>query len=182
MSELKNMVTTFVSTSTEKFARMDQFMEFSMGKCNALEAGQRNQSAILQDLQNQIGGIAHSNNTRVPGTLPGNTIPNPHEPHQQLDAITTGSGKTTSTIPALARQEEPTPAPVLPAEDEEVGIEKEELAPKPQQVVKEHVPQLPFPTRMHKDKLETEFAKFMAMLKQVNISMPFMEALSKMPK
>ncbi|CAI0377305.1 unnamed protein product [Linum tenue] len=37
---------------------------------------------------------------------------------------------------------------------------------------------LPFPTRLHKDKLETEFAKFMAMLKQLNISITFVEALS----
>ncbi|CAL1379677.1 unnamed protein product [Linum trigynum] len=62
------------------------------------------------------------------------------------------------------------------------GGDKEAPTLKPQQVVKEHVPQLPFPTRLHKDKLETEFAKFMAMLKQVNISTPFVEALSKMPK
>ncbi|CAL1394868.1 unnamed protein product [Linum trigynum] len=138
MSELKNMVTTFVSTSIEKFVRMDQFMELSKGKFNALEAGQRNQSAILQDLQNQIRGITRHNNTRAPRTRLANTIPNPRKPRQYLDAITTRSGKTMSTIPAPARQEEPTPAPALPAEDEEVGIEKEGPTPKPQQVVKEH--------------------------------------------
>ncbi|CAL1381159.1 unnamed protein product [Linum trigynum] len=60
--------------------------------------------------------------------------------------------------------------------------EVEVPAPTPQPVVKEYVPQLPFPTRFHKDCLEIEFAKFMAMLKQVNISAPFVEALSKMPK
>ncbi|CAL1382714.1 unnamed protein product [Linum trigynum] len=140
MSERKNMVTAFVSTSIEKFARMDQFMKFSMRKFDALEACQRNQNAILKDLQNQIGGIARNNITRAPGTLHANTIPNPREPHQQLDAITTRSGKTTSVVPALARQEEPIPVPALPAEDEEVGIEKEAPAPKPQPVVKEHVP------------------------------------------
>ncbi|CAL1353967.1 unnamed protein product [Linum trigynum] len=74
------------------------------------------------------------------------------------------------------------PASALPADDAEVRVEKEAPAPKPQPVVKEHVPQLPFTTRLHKDKLETEFAKFMAMLKQLNVSIPFMEALSKMPK
>ncbi|CAL1360310.1 unnamed protein product [Linum trigynum] len=43
-------------------------------------------------------------------------------------------------------------------------------APTPQPVVKEYVPQLPFSTRLHKDRLEIMFAKFMAMLKQVNIN------------
>ncbi|CAL1403166.1 unnamed protein product [Linum trigynum] len=66
------MVTTFVRTNIEKFSRMDQLMYFSMGKFNSLEAGQRNQSAILQDLQNQIGGIAQNNSTGAPGTLPSN--------------------------------------------------------------------------------------------------------------
>ncbi|CAL1406967.1 unnamed protein product [Linum trigynum] len=130
MSELKNMVMAIVTTSIEKFSKMDQFMEFSMGKFNALEAVQRNHSAILEDRQNQIGGIAQNNSTRAPGTPPINTIPNPREPHQQLDAITTKSGKTTSIVPASARQEEPTPAPSVLAEDEKVGLEKEAPAPK----------------------------------------------------
>ncbi|CAL1382295.1 unnamed protein product [Linum trigynum] len=35
---------------------------------------------------------------------------------------------------------------------------------------------------MHKDKLESEFSKFMTIFKQINISIPFVETLSKMPK
>ncbi|CAL1353874.1 unnamed protein product [Linum trigynum] len=164
-----------MTTSQANFTRMDQNIA-------SLEAGQRNQGAILQDLQNQVGDIARQINTRAPGTLPATTIPNPREPHQQLNAITTRSGNSTSVVPAQAREEEPLPTSALPGDDAEVRVEKEASAPKPQPVVKEHVPQLPFPTRLHKDKLETEFAKFMAMLKQVNINIPFMEALSKMPK
>ncbi|CAL1372017.1 unnamed protein product [Linum trigynum] len=150
----------------------------------SLEAGQRNQGAILQDLQTQVGILASQNTTRAPGTLPATTIQNPRDPHQlqQLDAIFTRSGKTIYADPVPARHEEPSPASALPADDAAVRVEKEVPAPKPQPVVKEHVPQLPFPTRLHKDKLETEFANFMAMLKQLNISIPFVEALSKMPK
>ncbi|CAL1388543.1 unnamed protein product [Linum trigynum] len=83
----------------------------------SLEAGQRNQDVILQDLQNQIGGIARQNNPKAPGTLPATTIPNPRKPHQQLVAITTKSGKTTSAAAAQARQEEPLLASTLPADD-----------------------------------------------------------------
>ncbi|CAL1413408.1 unnamed protein product [Linum trigynum] len=84
--------------------------------------------------------------------------------------------------PPVRAEERETPASALPANEDEMEKEVEVPAPKPQPVVKEYVPQLPFPTRLHKDRLDTEFAKFMAMLKQVNISMPFVEALSKMPK
>ncbi|CAL1411322.1 unnamed protein product [Linum trigynum] len=164
-----------MTTSQANFARIDQSIA-------SLEAAQRNQGAILQDLQQQIGGIASQKNTRAPGTLPATTIPNPREPHQQLDAIFTRSGRPTSATPAQARQEEPLSTSALPANDAEVRVEKVAPTPKPQPVVKEHVPQLPFPARLHKDKLETEFAKFMAILKQLNISIPFVEALSKMPK
>ncbi|CAL1405398.1 unnamed protein product [Linum trigynum] len=160
------------------------FMTSTHAAITSLEAGQRNQGAILQDLQHQVGILARQNTTRAPGTLPATTIPNPRDPHQlqQLDAIFTRSGKTISADPVPARQEEPLHASALPADDAEVRVEKEAPVPKPQPVVKEHVPQLPFPTRLHKDKLETKFAKFMAMLKQLNISIPFVEALSKMPK
>ncbi|CAL1379672.1 unnamed protein product [Linum trigynum] len=106
---------------------------------------------------------------------------------QNRKQVKLGKQPTTSTTPRPSltqnrQQEEPLPASALPADDAEVRVEKEAPAPKPQPVVKEHVPQLPFPTRLHKDKLETEFANFMAMLKQLNISIPFVEALSKMPK
>ncbi|CAL1371045.1 unnamed protein product [Linum trigynum] len=87
-----------MTTSQANFTRIDQSIA-------SLEAGQRNQGAILQDLQHQLGGIARQNNTRAPGTLPATTIPNPREPHQQLNAITTWSGKSTSVVPAQARQE-----------------------------------------------------------------------------
>ncbi|CAL1400879.1 unnamed protein product [Linum trigynum] len=156
MTELKNILASFMTTTQATVMRLDQSIA-------SLEAGQRNQGAILQDLQHQMDSMARQINTRALGTLPATTIPNPREPHQQLDAIFTRSGKTISADPVPARQEEPLPASALPADDAEVRVEKEAPAPKPQLVVKEHVPQLPFPTRLHKDKLETEFAKFMAM-------------------
>ncbi|CAL1401853.1 unnamed protein product [Linum trigynum] len=177
MTKLENILASFMTSTQATITRLDQSVA-------SLEAGQRNQGAILQDLQTQVGILARQTTTRAPGTLPATTVPNPRDPHQhqQLDAIFTRSGKTISADPVPARQEVPLTASALPADDAEVRVEKEAPAPKPQPVVKEHVPQLPFPTRLHKDKLETEFAKFMAMLKQLNISIPFVEALSKMPK
>ncbi|CAI0395305.1 unnamed protein product [Linum tenue] len=95
VSKLKNILAAFMTTSQVNFARMDQNIA-------SLQAGQRNQGAILQDLQNQIGGIARQNNTRAPRTLPAPTVPNPREPHQQLNAITARSGKPMLQDPTSA--------------------------------------------------------------------------------
>ncbi|CAL1379335.1 unnamed protein product [Linum trigynum] len=72
--------------------------------------------------------------------------------------------------------------PALLVSGKQVEKDEEVPTPKSQPMVKAHVPQLPVPTRIHEYKLETEFSKFMVMLKQVQINLPFVEALSKMPK
>ncbi|CAL1408001.1 unnamed protein product [Linum trigynum] len=181
MAELRDPVGSLATSSATKFNNIEQFMEKASGKFMELEAGQRNTQAVLRDIQTQFGSVAQAVAKRPPGTLPGQTIPHPQNPNEHCGAITTRSGKVTADPPVRAEERE-TPASALPANEEEMEKEVEVPAPKPQPVVKEYVPQLPFPTRLHKDRLETEFAKFMAMLKQVNISMPFVEALSKMPK
>ncbi|CAL1354703.1 unnamed protein product [Linum trigynum] len=82
-------------------------MTSTQAAITSLEASQRNQGAILQDLQTQVGILARQNTTRALGTLPATTVPNPRDPHQhqQLDAIFTRSGKTISVDPVPARQE-----------------------------------------------------------------------------
>ncbi|CAL1412644.1 unnamed protein product [Linum trigynum] len=181
MAELRDLVGSLATSSANKFNNIEQFMEKASGKFLELEAGQRNTQAVLRDIQTQLGSVAQAVAQRTPGTLPGQTIPHPQDPNANCSAITTRSGKVTADLPVRAEERE-TPASALLANQEDMEKEVEVYAPISQPVVKEYVPQLPFPTRLHKDRLETEFAKFMAMLKQVNISMHFVEALSKMPK
>ncbi|CAL1381351.1 unnamed protein product [Linum trigynum] len=49
-------------------------------------------------------------------------------------------------------------------------------------LVAEYEHLLPFPTRVHKDRLEAEGGKFMEMLKKVHITIPFLEAMTYMPR
>ncbi|CAL1395462.1 unnamed protein product [Linum trigynum] len=143
--------------------------------------GQRNTQAVLQDIQTQLGSVAQAVAQRAPGTLPGQTIPHPQNPNEHCNAIMTRSGKMFVDPPARAQERE-APALASPAAEEETEKEVEVPAPKPQPVVKEYIPQLPFPTRLHKDRLDAEFGNFMAMLRKLNVQVPFLEALSQMPK
>ncbi|CAL1379094.1 unnamed protein product [Linum trigynum] len=73
---------------------------------------------------------------------------------------------------------------ITPEPEEDLVMEKEpeDQAPKPQPVVAEYKPKLPFPIRIHKDRLEAEFGNFSSMLRKLHVQIPFMEALAHMPK
>nr|XP_009598400.1 uncharacterized protein LOC104094230 [Nicotiana tomentosiformis] len=45
----------------------------------------------------------------------------------------------------------------------------------------EHIPGLPFPQNLYREKLDKKFERFLYMLKQVNVNLPFPEVLSQMP-
>ena len=45
----------------------------------------------------------------------------------------------------------------------------------------EPTPQIPYPQRLKKNKLNKQFTKFMEVFKKLHINIPFMDALEKMP-
>ncbi|CAL1387599.1 unnamed protein product [Linum trigynum] len=182
IAELRDLVGSLASSSAQKFNTIEQFMGKASGKFLALEAGQRNTQAVLQDIQTQLGSVAQAVVQMAPSTLPGHTIHNPKDPNAHCNAITTRSGKETAYPPVMARQAGGRPASASPAVEEEAEKEVEVPAPKPQPVVNEYIPQLPFPTRLHKDRLEAEFGNFMSMLRKLNVQVSFLEALSQIPK
>ena len=47
--------------------------------------------------------------------------------------------------------------------------------------VKAYEPQVPFPQRLQKAKLEEQFSRFLDMFKKIGIKIPFLEALTQMP-
>ncbi|XP_070050715.1 uncharacterized protein [Nicotiana tomentosiformis] len=44
-----------------------------------------------------------------------------------------------------------------------------------------HMPALPFPQKIYREKMDKQFERFLHMLKQVNVNLPFTEVLSQMP-
>ena len=61
----------------------------------------------------------------------------------------------------------------------EKNVEKENLGKNEE--VKAYEPQVPFPQRLQKAKLEEKFSRFLDMFKKIEINIPFSEALTQMP-
>ncbi|GJY17033.1 reverse transcriptase domain-containing protein [Tanacetum coccineum] len=68
---------------------------------------------------------------------------------------------------------------------EEVEKEAEPLPKKPTQTdtppLKAYKPQIPYPQRLNKEKIEARYAKFLDMIKEVRINVPLVDVLAGMP-
>ncbi|XP_076896404.1 uncharacterized protein LOC143549389 [Bidens hawaiensis] len=139
------------------------------------EAELRNQKASLQNIENQVGQLAQLLSERQPGGLPSNTITNLNA---QANAITLRSGKTTQDVVS----------PSQPVDDETENPDKVHDRQVPastaqvREPVKPYVPPISYPNRLKKEKMEAQYGKFFELLKQLHINLPFIEAISQMPK
>jgi len=130
--------------------------------------------------------IAHqaSSSFAPPGRLPSKPEQNHRE---QCNAIVLRSGtklegpKGTS-VEVESEKEKDKGKPPLPHKSElekkrENANEQESktLPPKP------YMPPLPFPQRLARAKIESQFGKFLDMLKKLHVNVPFLDALSQMP-
>ncbi|GJW86056.1 reverse transcriptase domain-containing protein [Tanacetum coccineum] len=70
-------------------------------------------------------------------------------------------------------------------EAEEVEKEAEPLPKKPTQTdappLKAYKPKIPYPQRLNKEKMEARYAKFLDMIKEVEINVPLVDVLASMP-
>ncbi|CAL1394291.1 unnamed protein product [Linum trigynum] len=76
-SAFRDLVITLASTSTQNFSKLEQFMEVTAGKFMEIEASQRNQQALLQDIDTKIGHLADALTSRPAGALHGQLLPIP---------------------------------------------------------------------------------------------------------
>ena len=68
-------------------------------------------------------------------------------------------------------------------DEEKVTKKKEkELEGESSQSMKEHQPIIPYPTKLKKSHMDEEFSRFVKLFKQLHINLPFIQALSQMPK
>ncbi|XP_058788304.1 uncharacterized protein LOC131662512 [Vicia villosa] len=68
-----------------------------------------------------------------------------------------------------------------PAKNSENEIEVEAEKEKPYVPPPPYKPPIPYPQRLAKSKTEAQFKKFVELLKQLNITIPFTEAITQMP-
>ncbi|XP_070034662.1 uncharacterized protein [Nicotiana tomentosiformis] len=114
-------------------------------------------STGLRNLEKQVGQIATILSERIQGTLPADTERNPKET-LKIEVDKKKKGKKG----AEKKKEEKT----------SIREESNES---------EHMPALPFPQNLYREKLDKQFERFLDMLKQVNVNFPFTELLSQMP-
>ncbi|KAJ9182270.1 hypothetical protein P3X46_006285 [Hevea brasiliensis] len=118
------------------------------------------------------------------GILPSQT----ENPREQCHAITLRSGKIVHTEKSEKVEKRENEKDVERDEKqksqkgsarkgkEEVGEKEEKYIP-----LEPYKPQLPFPQRFQKAKLDEQFGKFLEVLKKLYINVPFIDALSQMP-
>ncbi|XP_076932886.1 uncharacterized protein LOC143598588 [Bidens hawaiensis] len=152
-------------------------------------------SHVSSNLEHHVGEIASQLSERAPGSLPSNTEKNPR-----------GFAKAVTTRSGARREREAGPSRVVtPAVDEEEQVDEEiQMEPPPakahQQTIpastkpankpssssnpplRVYKPKLPYPGRLRSDRDEEKNSKFLELLKQLHLNIPFLEALTQMPK
>ncbi|XP_073224760.1 uncharacterized protein [Cicer arietinum] len=123
---------------------------------------------------------------RTSGNLPSDTVLNPRN---NVNAVTTRSGKVREQVPPEAEQSRSTLTPTHREEmvtpisvEERIAIEKEEepVVQKGEPLPKPEI-RLPFPQRLRREETEKQFGKFLDVFKKLHINIPFAEALEQMP-
>src|SRR5262249_53980577 len=132
---------------------------------------------------------------RAQGTLPSNTKPNPRG---QVNAIFLGSVKETPIKPIedetmCLRVQEIPPEP----KDEEIiklrepnthtqQLENNEQKKKGRlfadEPIQEYKPRIPYPQTTIQNNVKAQHGKFLELFKELNINIPFVDALLNMPK
>ncbi|KAK8926051.1 hypothetical protein KSP39_PZI018317 [Platanthera zijinensis] len=136
------------------------------------ESNIRNITGSLKNLELQVGQLARLMSERALGALPGNTEPNPRE---TANAITLRSGKEVVDPKRIDPQVQISPPSPLPSSSSTqplpILIEKSILNKA-----------LPYPHKLDKERVNAQYEKFILLLKQIHINVPFCEAISQMPK
>ncbi|XP_010556514.1 PREDICTED: uncharacterized protein LOC104825822 [Tarenaya hassleriana] len=137
--------------------------------------------AHLKILNNQVAQLS-SSSSRQQGTLPGKSEVNPRE---HLNAVELRSGKQLPEIGPPMSEKAPTPR--LTREEKGKAVEESNSTTNTQEKEPAYipppanVPPIPFPSRLKKFNEESQFGKFAEMLKKMEITMPFHEAILQMP-
>ncbi|XP_009619753.1 uncharacterized protein [Nicotiana tomentosiformis] len=124
---------------------------------------------------------------RAPGALPADTKKNPKE---TIKAVFLWSGKTLAEPKAKPRDEKEINSTKI-AKEQKIGesLPKENVnnkdvdKQKVNNAVEEskHMPLLPFPQKMKREKLDKCFRKFLEMLKQLYVNIPCTEVFTQIP-
>ncbi|XP_070030733.1 uncharacterized protein [Nicotiana sylvestris] len=122
----------------------------------------------LRNLERQVEQIANILSERIPGTLLADTEKNPKE---TINVVTLRSGGKELKIEDDKKKK---------GKKGEKIKKEETLRREDSNNMSKHMPDLPFPQKLYREKLDKQFDRFLDMLRQVNVNLPFTEVLSQM--
>ncbi|XP_019256248.1 PREDICTED: uncharacterized protein LOC109234633 [Nicotiana attenuata] len=123
----------------------------------------------LKNLERQVGQLDNLLSERVPGTLPVDIERNPKE---TINAVSLRSGYVLQDPRAKQKDE---------LIERHVEIVEEQKNNNIQEGAGMLDDALPFQQKQRRDKLNKQFRRFLEVLKQVHVNIPFTEVLSQMP-
>ena len=159
----------------------------------------KNQEASIRNLENQVGQIAKQLAEKPQGSFPSDTETNPKE---HCKAITLRSGKTIKVQPKKNQEKEQethggkdeaeattlSSNELVDSQGEEKDSKELKRGKKKEKELEENKTselsphaKIPYPQRLHKQKQEQQFSKFLDVFKKLQINIPFAEALEQMP-
>ncbi|KAL5573532.1 hypothetical protein UlMin_023129 [Ulmus minor] len=160
---------------------------------NKTETHIQNQGVALRNLENQVGQLANALSSRPSGALPSNTESPQRDGKAHAKAITLRSGNTLEVPEASKRTQKESDLAQEEVITEQVKNQQEnrdvektaeksdaDVSVVPQQI-QQRKPPPPFPQRFQKQQQDKKFQKFLDVLKQLHINIPFVEALEQMP-
>ncbi|XP_076930950.1 uncharacterized protein LOC143595944 [Bidens hawaiensis] len=155
---LEEMMAQQTQMLSQLMTREDSHHKETQEKFREHETFMKNQEASIQNLNRQMGEIASRLNERPPGTLSSNTEQNPK-----------GFAKAVITRSGAGAHDEPVIQEVtIGGVGEQPAVDGEEQVDEAQ------------PSKWTRD--EEQNAKFLDLFKQLHLNVPFLEALTQMPK
>nr|XP_016481894.1 PREDICTED: uncharacterized protein LOC107802829 [Nicotiana tabacum] len=166
---------------------MKAFINKSDEKLETQGTAIREQGTTIRNLERQIGQLATLLSERASGTLSAVTEKNPKE---TIKFVSPRSWKTLAEPKAKPRDEKEINSTKI-AEEQKIGgslpnenvSNKDVDKQKVNNAVEEskHMPLFPFPQKKKLEKLDKCLWKFLEMLKQLYVNIPFTEVLTQMP-
>ncbi|KAK9714256.1 hypothetical protein RND81_06G082000 [Saponaria officinalis] len=185
-SNLEQMMENFV-------VNQNQFISCQGKKNDELSNSVIQLSSSQKMMETQLAQLAQqlSNTTKASGTFPGNTKPNPKG---HINAIHLRSGRVLDEVVAPTKKSKgvmgdvnetvnEAPPPVRNMDEvvidivDDSNVAKAQPPPSP----RAYVPPVPFPQRLAKAKLEQKYGKFLEILKNMHINIPFIDVISEIP-
>ncbi|KAJ0513385.1 putative nucleotidyltransferase, Ribonuclease H [Helianthus annuus] len=200
--ESKSELSEFLKRNKESQSRTNKLLESIVMQGEARHQEQvkknqefelmfRNQGSTIKSLERTVGEMANRMTERPVGTFPSSTQTNPNA---TAKAVTTRSSRGVEVEKSVDEVEEPvdeeiemeTPAgdvhprlrPASTAQSSESSGEKK----KEKEPLRVYKPTAPYPGRLLAKSDSEQYSRFLEMLKKLHVNLPFIEALSKMPK